>query len=251
MRRKLRAMSMFQILPYVLVSFCSYAQDHPCEPLKPVTGSALQYKIRGTRCEGLYEADYGSRSLALVSFTFGPLVFPLQDGTKLEVTSPAQDAAVHVRAVPKPPNIPYEMDATLPAGSSLEWPVNDVLLPEGLNAKQLGVFGWKGDIAHQVFVPLRVTVAGKASSGNSGLVLAIRASFDVQALKWRLASLTNQVCQIPGAWRDATEGPVDAGLPVNILLPNRVGQHCLDLAAQGSDSQWVPLSLRLDIPGHD
>src|SRR5208282_3308182 len=98
------------------------AQTNPCEPLRPLKGSAQQYKSRGNRCEGLYEADYGTKALALISFTVNALEYPLKAGTTLEVTVPSQSETVRVRAIAKPPNVAYEMDALLSPGSTLVWP---------------------------------------------------------------------------------------------------------------------------------
>src|SRR5258708_1790738 len=152
MKNAPNANAWFQMLMLLVmgVAFAD-AQINSCEPLRPVAGSRSQYKKRGNRCEGLYEADYGAKSLALVSLSFGAIVFPLRAGTKLELTVPGQSRTVHVRAVCKPANVAYEMDAVLAAGSTLTWPVDDVLLPEGLNAKQVGVFAWMDENNHHIF----------------------------------------------------------------------------------------------------
>lgn len=238
----------FELLILLVVGAAFADAQVNCEQLRPVVGSPSQYKNRGNRCEGLYEADYGAKSLGLVSLTLGVIAFPLRRGTKLELTVPGQSRSVHVRAVAKPANVAYEMDAVLAAGSTLTWPVDDVLLPEGLNAKQVGVFAWGNENNHQVFLPVRVAVSGAEPSPISSTVLTIRPSFDVQVVKWRLASATNGVCEGPGPWRDAAQEHVDAGQTLNITLPQAAGPRCLDVAAQGSDSQWVPISLRLDVP---
>lgn len=224
------------------------AQVNSCEPLRPLRGSLSQYKDRGNRCEGLYEADFGAKSLALVSFTLGEIAYPLRSGTKLELTDPGKSGTIHVRAVAKPANVAYEMDAVLGAGSTLVWPVDDVLLPEGLNARQVGVFAWRDESTHQIFVPIRVGVSGAKPPPSPGAVLAIRPSFDVQVVKWRLASATSWVCAVPGPWLDAVQSSVDAGQTISITLPPIAGPHCLDVAAQGSGTDWVPISLRLDVP---
>ena len=138
----LRTMLVFVVLDVLHLD----AQDSSCEPLRPSpTGSSLRYMSRGkpdghnVRCEGLYEEDYGAKSLALVSFTLGTINYPLRAGTKVELTVPKQSVDVHVRAIAKPANVAYEMDAVLSPGSTLVWPVDDVLLPENLNDKQVGV----------------------------------------------------------------------------------------------------------------
>jgi hypothetical protein len=208
--------------------------------LEPLPGSSSQYKDRGNRCEGLYVANFGAKSLALVSFTLGVIKYPLQQGATLRVAPANSNDTVHVRAVAKPPNVAYEMDAILQPGSWLDWPVNDVLLPEGLNDKKIGVYGWKQDRGHQVFVPIRVLVSGSPPASSSSPLLTLRPSFDVQVLKWRSA-VGGDTCGTPGSWRDGLTAPVDAGQTLDIPLEQLRGPVCLDIAAQGSDSEWVPL----------
>jgi hypothetical protein len=231
------------------------AQDSSCEPLRPSpTGSSLRYMSRGkpdghnVRCEGLYEEDYGAKSLALVSFTLGTINYPLQAGTKVELTVPKQSADVHVRAIAKPANVAYEMDAVLAPGSTLVWPVDDVLLPENLNDKQVGVFAWRGENTKKVYVPVRAAAPGSAPSPDSKPLITFRPSFDAQAVKWRWAAATKSGCSVPGSWADANPAQVDAGQATVITLPQAAGSYCLDVAAQGSGRDWVPLNLRVEIP---
>lgn len=236
------------------ISFCLaaglgslLAQTNPCEPLRPLKGSAQQYKNRGNRCEGLYEADYGTKALSLVSFTIGALEYPLQTGTTLELTVPGQREVVRVRAVAKPPNIAYEMDALISPGSTLFWPVNDVLLQENLGAKEIGVYAWKEKSNRQVFAPVRIVPSGSAHS-DGRTVLSLRPSFDVQIMKWRWAEPNGELCKAAGKWADFAQVPVDAGQVLSISLPTEVNLGCIDVAARGSGADWVTISLRVEMP---
>jgi len=237
------------LLPFWWASLSSLAETRPCEPLRPVAGSSFQYRDRGNRCEGLYEANYGVKSLALVSFTLGVINYPLQRGIRLRVTTPNANGAAYVRAVGKPPNVAYEMDAVLAPGSSLDWPVDDVLLPEGLNAKKVGVFAWKQEHGRQVFVPVRVLASGFPLSSSAGALLTLRPSFDVQILKWRWGAMLDGECGTPGPWRDGLNAPLEAGQTLDIPLQRLKGPVCLDIRAQGSDSEWVPLLERDPLTG--
>jgi hypothetical protein len=224
------------------------AQIDPCEPLKPIPGSSSQYKNRGNRCEGLYEEDMGAKSLALISLTLGTISYPLQRGTKLQLTVPSENETVHVRAVPKPVNVAYEMDAVLKSGASLTWPVDDVLLPEALTAQQIGVFSWRDVGSRVVYAPVRVQREGAKESINSAITLTLRPSFDAQVVKWRLARAPSWSCEVPGPWSDVDRVPVDAGETIIINIPSNAGPHCLDVAAQGSSTDWVTITLLLDLP---
>jgi hypothetical protein len=230
------------------VFFVAHAQSRPCEPLRPLSGTPLQYKDRGNRCEGLYDPDYGAKALALISLTFGDLNYPLAAGIKLELTVPEQTVTTHIRAVPRPSNIAYEMDALLDVGSTLSWPVDDVLLPENLNAKQVGIFAWNGNDPNKVFVPVLVRAPGSSTSRNANIILSVRPSFEAQVMKWRSAPLTNGKCDRPVKWMDVGPGSVNAGQTVDIKLAHIVGLNCIDIAAQGSGADWVPLNLQVNVP---
>src|SRR5271166_5539989 len=93
------------------------AQSTQCDQLRPLPNSDVQYKERGNRCEGLYVADVGMRSLELVSFQLGGgLAYKLKNGEQLRVTAPGQTQSLHVRAVAMPARTYYRMDAILNPG---------------------------------------------------------------------------------------------------------------------------------------
>jgi hypothetical protein len=224
------------------------AAGSSCESLRTIPGNPSRYKDRGNRCEGLYEADVGAKSLALISLTFGTLSYRLQSGEKLELSAPNQSGDLQVRAVAKPLNAHYQMDAVLTAHAKLIWPVDDVLLPEGFAASRVGVFAWKGSGSDQVFVPVRAVATGSNSTPLPPVLLTLRPSFDTQAVKWRWATLSRSGCGQPGPWQDVPNGQIDAGQSINIGLAKLAGPNCLDVAAQAS-SGWANLpQLRVELP---
>ena len=190
----------------------------------------------------------GSRSLAALSFTLGRLQFDPASAVPAAITAPGQSQAVNVRAVAIPLKTYYRMDASLPAGGTLAWPLSDVVAPEGLTDRRIGIFGWKGEAETPILVPVRVSQGSSASSRAP--VLIIQASFDAQKVKWRWGPFTDGRCGALGAWSDAITKPVTAGWPIAIDLSSiPPGTHCFDAAAQsGVSTEWSPLKLRLDIP---
>src|SRR2546423_7628077 len=120
------------------------AQELKCNGLPPLQASQSGYQKRGDRCEGLYVANVGAHSLAATSFSLGKLRFDLSPMVRLRVSAPGQTLPVNVRAVAIPPKTYYRMDAVLPAGAFVVWPVRDVLLPENLSETRIGIFAWKG-----------------------------------------------------------------------------------------------------------
>jgi hypothetical protein len=226
-------------------------QTNRCEPLRPLPGNLSQYKDRGNRCEGLYVADVGSRSVELVSLTLGVISYEMRPGVKLQVSAPGQNAAVHIRAVAKPAGTHYRMDALLAPGSVLLWPVDDVLLRESINASRLGVFGWKEGGADKIFVPVLVTPQSPAAVAPLGepARLCVRPSFDTQAVKWRCSQVEGGWCSTSGPWQDAAGGSVDAGQPVEISLRALTGSDCVEVAARSTTSRdWATIKLRIELP---
>lgn len=239
-------------VPLFLISFSSCAlwcQGIKCDALHPSADSSYQYKDRGNRCEGFYVADVGANTLELVSFQLGSLAAQPKPGEILRVSVPGQNQAVHVRAVAIPTRTYYRMDALLQPGATLNWPVNDVLLPEHLNPERLGVFAWKGDEASKIFMPVRIESSASAARQPATAFLTVRPSFDVEKIKWRSAPVVGQKCAAAGAWRDLASNQVSAGQPVKLSLAGLKGEYCISVAAEvESSNDWSPIDVRVEIP---
>jgi len=231
-----------------VVAYRAGGEELRCDALARLQGSKSGYQKRGDRCEGLYVSKVGSRSLAAMSFTLGRLRFDPASSVPARVSAPGQPEAVNVRAVAIPLKTYYRMDATLPADGTLLWPLSDVVAPEGLTDRRIGIFGWKGREEDAILVPLRVTQG--AAAGSRAPVLIIQASFDAQKVKWRWGAFRDGRCSASGPWHDAIEKPVTAGWPVAIELSALpAGTHCFEAVAQsGVSTEWSPLKLKLDIP---
>jgi hypothetical protein len=123
-----------------------------------------------------------------------------------------------------------------------------VLLPEQLDASQIGIFAWETRDGQQTFLPVRVSILGHSSTNSDDVSITIRPSFDVQIMRWRWAPLNGPNCAAAGTWQDAVTYPVDAGQSVRIQLPKDTGIKCLSVTAQGSDSTWKTQPLRIALP---
>jgi hypothetical protein len=225
------------------------AEDLKCKDLPPLKDSQSGYQKRGDRCEGLYVANVGAHSLAAMSFSLGKIRFELDPAVRLQVSAPGQTQPINVRAVAIPPKTYYRMDAALPAGATMVWPVRDVLLKASLGESRIGIFGWKGPETAKTLVPVRVVTQGTAANPAAPL-LTIEATFDAQQVKWRWAPARDDSCQAFGPWQNAIQHPVTASWPIAIKLDQLpAGVHCLETAAQsGGSSTWETLKLRLEIP---
>lgn len=223
-----------------------HAQAQTCDNLHPLSGP-FEYKNRGNRCEGLYVADVGGNTIDLVSLTAGRITYYLKPSLRLRVSTPPQGDPVHIRAVAIPPRTYYRMDAITDGKNALEWPANDVLVPQNLTEHRIGVFAWIGSQDHRVFIPVTVSTADSRPDSSSSYLL-VRPSFDVEAVKWRSASLIKGECSNFGAWKDALQGTALAGQPIGISLASLTNRQCIQVAAQsGSSNDWSSLAIQVEL----
>jgi hypothetical protein len=242
--------------PVVLIGFIAtmatvLAIDVPvqCNAVLPLTGSESAYKLRGNRCEGLYDSNAGAKSIDLISFTFGLISYQLARDVTLEATTVHQPAAIHIRAVAKPERTYYQMDADIAPGARLIWPVKDVLFPEKMTADRIGVFGWKVSGESKTFVPVSLSVRGE-SRGLGSPVLTVRPSNDARVIRWHSSVVTDNKCVRFSEWSTAATG-VYGGDSVNIEIPSSLrGVLCVEISAKTGPKpeDWLVLPLRVELP---
>lgn len=248
----MNALRTFSVLVFLTCWFilCGMnAQELKCDSVRPLPGTSSAYKDRGNRCEGLYVADVGSRSIDIVSFTSGGIRYDLNSKSPLKLSVMGASAVVNVRAVAITPKTYYRMDARLQHGKPLVWPVTDVLLPEHLTDNRIGIFGWTGTEEGKTFVPVDVK-SGTAALARDQVILVAQTSFDADAIKWRWARTQGQACQTFGVWEDAISHPTMANSPTKVdfkKLPG--GVDCVELVARSQVSNdWVTLKFRVEMP---
>jgi hypothetical protein len=180
----------------------------------------------------------------------GELRFALELGVHLVVSVPNDvrpmiKTPIQVRAVALPLGTYYRLDAQLPLEDSLQWPVAHVLLPAGLHADRVGVFGWVMHDDARLFVPLQVTSAGQVPVRRP-MRLVVRAPKDIESLVWRVYAPDSQVQQ-PPEWVAGTQTLVPAGHPVPIVLPNGpTGIMRVEIAAkEPNHDRWATLRMQI------
>jgi len=228
------------------------AQELKCDAVRPLPSSSSGYKNRGNRCEGLYVADIGSRSIDIISLTFGGVRYDLNSKPTLRLSVLGKSSSVNIRAVAVTPKTYYRMDTLLQRGATLFWPVTDVLLPEHLTDNRIGIFGWTGTESSKIFVPVRVVTepATPPAPANDHVTLLAQFSSDADSIKWRWAHAQGSGCSASGKWDDAIGNPITANSPVKIDLSKlSSGVDCVEFAARSKASNdWVTLIIRVEIP---
>jgi hypothetical protein len=201
------------------------ASGEPCPPstAKPRSG-ALGYRRRGALCEGLYESPVAA-DFEVVSLLSADLSSAGEREIVIgapELPGVASDVPVRVTALALRPRTYYRMDAAVPAGGSLRWPVGEVLGPLGLDASDLGVYGQVEIGGETVYVPLR-PLGGRGATSPRGRVgglpqaeveLVVRAGVDVETVAWR----SSPVGAAPQGLESRRERAA-AGEPIRIALP--------------------------------
>lgn len=226
----------------------------PCDAsLTPIDNWALQYRTRGERCEGFYEAEISSgNTLEIVGLTLGLFSYALEEGVNVSLSCPLlDDASVHVRAVGIPLKMYYRMDAAIGPGQSLTWPLNDVLFPQQIPSDDVGVLAWLREAEHEsasrVYVPVFTTTAAGQPASDERINLYVRSSVDVEAVQWRVSGQCEGICQEMSVWTNAERPAYRAGKPIRIeLLPSGTERVCVEVAARNQvTGDWLKRSVVL------
>jgi hypothetical protein len=179
-------------LVVVLVA-CSqaFAQGPTCKKVQAVQGTTGYQARRGDqRCEGFYQSRVSGTSPDLLSLTVGPVDYQLNQHGVLRITAPdvsqLKSDQVHVEARALAPGTYYRMDATIRSAQSMTWPMAEVLEPEQLAPKKIGVVAWIEQNAHKIYIPVRVSDGSGPAPNGTPIIAIMRATADIEAVRWRL-----------------------------------------------------------------
>lgn len=233
------------LLILILLISCETAYSGPrCDPeIIPVDTPGVGYGPRGDRCEGFYLSKAPTESIDVIGVIIGTFQFRVQQKEVIEISSPMMKTeTIHVRAVGIPIRTYYRMDAELHPGQKLRWPVADVIFPQKLSPEKIGVFGWIREHGHMFYVPVRAKPASSEGAGDGTIHLFLRASANVDNVKWRSADMMDEKCSPPGKqWHDTDRTHYRAGQPIRISLPpTRSEGLCIEVAAKDQRSnRWL------------
>lgn len=212
-----------------------------CDPLLPrLADNPHSYRMRGSRCEGVFVREVSGDELRLASFTRWFADFDATDGRALTLRwrAPRGDGRLQLRAQGLARRSYYRMDAVCEMGrGEWSWPT-DLLAARGLRRADIGVMAsTRADIAgteREVWVPLQI---GPRPAGElpRRLELVVLPQLELKQLFIRVDALT-----VDGRTRGATpstaieagQGIYPAERPVVLSVePTEVGMHRGELGA--------------------
>jgi hypothetical protein len=132
------------------------------------------------------------------------------------------DEPVRVQAFSLAEGDHYRMDAVLPRGRPLIWPVNSVLVPGGLIPDQIGVYGMVGKGDRRMFVPVGLAADGSDPDLAAPIRMTLRTPVDLDRMFWRYADET-------ASWSPFKEIPrsqvaAHSWITFNLELPARTSE---------------------------
>lgn len=214
-------------LAIVFFDYWAAASAGPCQkslspdPIAERDG----YKERdgGQRCEGMYTSPVAGESIEMVSFSEGLLSYDFGASAPLLISlaiTPASQAPVQVRAVGIPERLYYEMDADLPGGPGLVWPIKEVVIPEHIAPTDIGIYAFQvGNGGAPVFLPVRISAGGGAAASPQPLIVILRVAAVVSP-RWRFVSTGGAVAAFVPANID--DNRITLTLPAMLRLPGRL-----------------------------
>lgn len=236
----------------IIIGYNNTAYSQPCDPrIIPLENSRIRYQKRGNRCEGFYRSDASVTKIDIMSLVKGGFLFKSDKNEIVEIFSPVvKDKPVYVRAVGIPIKTYYRMDAKISQGQKLRWPIGDLIYPQKLSSKKIGVFGWIGKEAKKIYVPVRAAAKMDSSANDGKIRLCVRAPVNVEQVKWRSSHVTNGICSSPGKWNDPDirkRSFYRTGQPIRIILPSdETGELCVEISAKKQNSaRWLNRSIRV------
>jgi hypothetical protein len=183
------------------------------------------YKERdgGKRCEGIYTSPVAGESVQIVSLTQGRLSYDFGQSAPLLVTlaiTPANPAPIHVRAVGIPERLYYELDADMPGGRALDWPIKEVVIPQRIAPTDIGVYAFHAGVGGDpVLLPVSISAGGALTASPQPLMVILRVGAVVNP-RWRFISTGGAAGPFIPASID--DNRITLALPVALHLPGRL-----------------------------
>jgi hypothetical protein len=249
---------MFLRILWILTVFllsCNVTAWAQCDDLEP-ENSIYGYRERDGRCEGFYNATVSGFTIQVVSLTRGLISYALNSNERLQIASEplAEFQSIAVRGINFSMDRNYRLDLNLETGTVAEIPVKEVLQPNMISPKNLGIFGFVEKGGYRYYVPVVPTSGlSKKVKVKDKLNLQLISSVDVQSVTWRYAIAENDRCGRYTEIMMLPDGnyprniPIELELPVFMEVTDEVSL-CVQINIQAMNGQEFNENVRLLIP---
>jgi len=233
------------ILTLLLLSQSGFAQD--CDTsLKPKDDPQYGYRERDNRCEGFYISDVSIPNLDVISVLQGKLYYDLDISERVDISSEiVKDKTIYVRAQAIPLKTYYRMDTKLLPNTTLEWPIKDVILPNNLSYKKIGLLGWYMSGKNQIYVPLETKAKVNALKNDNIIRIIFRSTVDLENINYAWYSYETQKTT---DWEQNLRSSSRAGMPIVVNLKHEAkGKQLLIIAAKVMNTKdaWIKKKIEL------
>jgi hypothetical protein len=192
-----------RFLWFLIVAFCfigtfrSEAASPSCSSFTAMRGDiGYLQRSNADRCEGFYQRQI-SGTLEFLSLVKGAINYDLVSDKALIVSPPPNlsrfgDSQLFLTASALRPGTPYRMDAIVASGETFRWPLGPVLAKANLPSSAIGIVAWVNRDLGKYYVPVSVVSENVAASPVGDPSMILRASLDIELLKWRIRQETSQ-----------------------------------------------------------
>jgi hypothetical protein len=239
----------------IFLSFYSGAKAQ-CEDLDP-EDSIYGYRERNGRCEGFYNSNVSGFTIQVLSLTQGTISYALNSNEKLRIaTRSLRDfESISVRGVNFSMNRNYRLDLSLVAGSIADVPVKEVLQPNDVEPKNLGLFGFVERSGQRYYVPVSPMSSLSGSIINaSKLNLQLVSNVNIKEVAWRFAVSKNDICGNYSDILKLSNAPYSRNSPIGLEIPTALLETsdevivCIQINIQAANGLEINENIQLLIP---
>jgi hypothetical protein len=224
------------------------AANDLCDPLLPRPADTPHgYRMRGTRCEGIFVREVAGDELRIAGLVQWMTDFdPARDGAlTLRWASAPGDGHLQIRAHGLGRRNFYRMDTRRPMGSGrYDWPL-DLMAARGLRRADIGLLARTRHDDDELLVPLQCGPRPAEAVATRHVLTAVpQVELSRLGLRWWHAD------ERPAAAAEPAPGYYPAERPVELALqPARPGIHHCELSAVLRHGGSAALAFRFHHPG--
>ncbi len=208
--------------------------------VKSDSGSEFPYQHRSNRCEGFYEAQVSAPSIEVVGFYNGQFAFDQKQDEVITISLMREDFSEwNIQAIGIPLDYHYRMDAGFGDGGRLLWSTREVIYPNLIGKKSIGVYAWQKSGNVTYYSPLSVSTKYLNDLSDGGLRLMVRAATSVNEVYWRSGN---------ESWNRINKN-YGAGQSVEIQIPSSDEKELIIeiKMKERSSGSWIPKKVYLKL----